>query len=305
MPTRRLLPLALSVALAACGRTPSARAVIGVSLPANDGPFYQDLERGMRQVNESLGFDLRVTTGDAARQASVVDSFVAHAVAAIVLAPADPSRIAGAIERANRAHVPFFTIGVQAQGGEVVTHIGSDERQGGELAGWYVSQRLHGGGNVAILDQPTVGNVRDRVAGFRSELANFPNIRIVANPAVEPATRAQAERATERLLAADQRIDAIFGTTDESALGAVDAIEAAHRTDVIVVGHGGTPEARAAIAGGRRALVADVTPDPVTIGRSAIEITVSYVRGNRVVPFAPVRVRVIDRDSLEQRADSR
>lgn len=296
---RALSLLLLGVALAlACTRAPSARRSIGVSLPATGGVFYQEVERGMRQVNDSLGFDLRVTTGDGPMQASQVDSFVRAGVVAIVLGPADPERSAGAIERANRARVPVFTVGVRAEGGEVVSHIGSDDGQGGELASWYLGQRLHGGGNEAILDQPSVATIRERVAGFRLVLSRFPNIRILATPAVEPGTREQAQRATEHLLAADQRIDAIFATTDECALGALAAIEAAHRTDVVVVGDGGSAEARAAIAK-HTALVADVVPDPVTMGRYAIEIAASHLRGNRVYAFAPVRVRVVDIDSLE------
>lgn len=303
---RRLIfsPLAAALALAGCRGARHARPEIGVSLPANGGAFYHDVERGMRQVSDSLGLELRVTTGDGARQAAQVDSFVARGVAAIVLGPADPGGIADAIERANRAHIPVFTTGVAAEGGQVVSSIGSDDRQGGEFASWYLAQRLHGGGNVAILDQPALASVRDRVAGFRLVLARFPNIRIVANPAVEPGTRAQAQRATDNLLAADQKIDAIFGTTDECALGALAAIEAARRTDVIVVGYGASPEARAAIVA-RTALVADAVPDPVTIGRYTLEVAASHLRGNRVATWVPVRVSVVDRDSLEQGTDGR
>jgi ribose transport system substrate-binding protein len=181
--------------------------------------------------------------------------------------------------------------------GSVVSHIGSDDRMGGELAGWYVAQRLKGGGSIAILDQPGVPSVRDRVAGIRLALARFPNIRIVANPAVEPAARDAASRRTASLLAADQRVDAVIGTSDELALGALDAIQASGNSGVFVVGFGAIPEARAAIVRGS-ALVADVMPDPVTIGRYALLVVASHLRGNRVTTSVPVRVRLVDRDSL-------
>ena len=163
--------------------------------------------------------------------------------------------------------------------------------------GWYVAQRLRGGGNVAILDQPRVPSARDRVAGLRLALARSPNIRIVASPAVEPASREAARQKTATLLAADQPVHALVGTDDDLALGALAGVQAAGKNDVFVVGFGATPEARAAIVAGT-ALVADVAPDPFTIGRYGLLVAASHLRGNRVMSRVPVRVRLVDRDSL-------
>ena len=289
----------LAAAVTACGADRHGRHRIGVALPTDTGALTADLRRGMAPVADSLQLDVRVVTagGDGARQAAQVDSFAAQRVAAILIDPVDTVALSGAIARANRTGIPVFTMVTASDQGSVVSHIGSDDRMGGELAGWYVAQRLNGGGSIAILDQPGVPSDRDRVAGIRLALAPFPNIRIVANPAVEPAARDAASRRTASLLAADQRVDAVIGTNDELALGALDAIQASGKSGVFVVGFGAIPEARAAIVRGS-ALVADVMPDPVTIGRYALLVVASHLRGNRVTTSVPVRVRLVDRDSL-------
>lgn len=273
--------------------------MIGVTLPTDSGDLSTDLRRGMAPVADSLNLDVRVVTagGDGARQAAQVDSFAARRVAAIVIDPVDASAMGDAITRANRAGIPVFTMVTPTNQGGVVSHVGSDDRMAGELVGWYVGQRLNGGGSIAILDQPSVPIVRDRVAGIRLALTRFPNVRIVATPAVEPAVREAASRRTASLLAADQRVDAVVGTSDGLALGALDAVQASGKTGVFVVGFGAIPEARAAIVRGS-ALVADVMPDPVTIGRYALLVAASHLRGNQVMTSVPVRVRLVDRDSL-------
>jgi ribose transport system substrate-binding protein len=285
--------------VAGCSADRHRRPTIGVALPTDSGELSADLRRGMAPVADSLQLDVRVVTAgsDGARQAAQVDSFAARRVAAIVIDPVDPSAVGDAIARATRAGIPVFTIVTPANQGSVVSHVGSDDRMAGELVGWYVGQRLNGGGSIAILDQPSVPSVRDRVAGIRLALTGFPNVRIVASPAVEPAAREAADRRTASLLAADQRVDAVVGTSDELALGALDAVQTSGKTGVFVVGFGAIPEARAAIVRGS-ALVADVMPDPLTIGRYALLVAASHLRGNQVMTSIPVRVRLVDRDSL-------
>jgi ribose transport system substrate-binding protein len=291
--------LAAALIVAGCSRD-RVHPQIGVALPVDTGAFVQDVRRGLQRPADSLGFELRVVSagGDTARQARQVDSLVARRVAAVVIEPIDGMAIAAAVTRANRAHVPVFTV-VGAAGGEgaVVSHIGSDDRMGGELVGLYVAQRLKGGGNVAILDQPRAASARDRVAGLRLAFSRFPNIQIVASPAVEPASREAARHKTATLLGADQRIDAFVGMTDALALGALDGVQAAGRHDVLIAGFGASSEARTAMLQGT-ALVADVAPDPYTLGRYALLVAASHLRGNRVASFVPVSVRLVDRDSL-------
>ncbi len=291
--------LALAAFTLSCGHKKHDRPQVGVTLLTEAHVFYQNLKQGLQQGADSLGVDLHVVAGewDLARQTSQVQNFVTQGMDAIVIAPVNSSGIVSAIEDANHAHIPVFTADISADGGQVAAHVASDNIQGGRLLGEYVATRLKGGGNVAILDQPTVASVRDRVTGFVDALAKYPNIRIVARPAVERGLRDVAKQKMDNLLTTDQHIDAVFGTNDDCALGALAAIQAAGTKNVFVVGYDATPEARTEIASGT-ALVADAVQDPVTIGRRTIETVVKVLNGQSVPAIIPVPVGIVTRDSL-------
>lgn len=296
------IPFAATVvaALGACtGDTASDAPRVGVTLLTEAHVFYQDLKRGLQQAADSLGLELRIVAGewDLARQTAQVQNFITQGMDAIVIAPVNSSGIVSAVTEANEAGIPVFTADIAADGGTIVSHVASDNQQGGRLLGEYLADRLEGRGNVAILDQPTVASVRDRVAGFREAIAAYPDIRIVAAPAVERGLRDVAKQKTDNLLAGSHHIDAIFGSNDDCALGALAALDAAGRSDVIVVGYDATPEARTAIAGGTL-LEADAVQDPVQIGRRTIEIVELALRGGDVPALVAVPVSLLTRDSL-------
>jgi ribose transport system substrate-binding protein len=261
------------VVLAACGRPSTEPYHVGIALPADTSAFDPDLRGRLLRAADSLGF--RAT-------AAPLDTLLRRRVDAVIVAPAfggAPDMIA----RTRRAGIPVLTIG-------------GDDRQGGRLLGEHIARLLEGGGNVVILDQPANALVRDRVAGFRDALAGYPNIRVVAMPTVEPGERLEAQRKLQPVLATNRRIDVVFGTDDECALGALAAIEAAARRDVLVVGFAGAAETRAAIARGS-ALTTGVTVDGATLTRRAIEAVMGLRDGaDPAAVTAPVTL--LERASL-------
>jgi ribose transport system substrate-binding protein len=293
----------LAVALltaAGCARAPETdRPQVGVTLLTEAHVFYQDLKQGMLAAAESLGVDLHIVAGewDLARQTAQVQSFLTRNMDAIVIAPVNSSGIVSAVTEARAAGIPVFTADIAADGGGVVSHIASDNRQGGRLLGEYLAARLNGKGAVAILDQPTLTSVQERVAGFREALAAYPGIQIVAAPAVERGLRDIAKQKTDNLLSAGRPLDAIFGSNDDCALGALAAVQAAGRSDILIVGYDATPEARTAI-GGDTPLVADAVQHPGQIGRRAVEAVVAHLKGEAVPPVIAVPVSLVTHDSL-------
>ncbi len=295
----KLLPF-VALAGVACARGPATdRPQVGVTLLTEAHVFYQDLKQGMLEAADSLGVDLHIVAGewDLARQTAQVQGFLTRNMDAIVIAPVNSSGIVSAVSEARAAGVPVFTADIAADGGGVVSHIASDNRQGGRLLGRYLADRLGGRGAVAILDQPTITSVQERVAGFREALAAYPDIKIVAAPAVERGLRDVAKQKADNLLASGRPLNAIFGSNDDCALGALAAVQAAGRTDILIVGYDATPEARTAI-GGNTPLVADAVQHPALIGRRAIETVVAHLKGQPVAPVIAVPVSLVTRDSL-------
>jgi len=316
MKKMRLLLAVLAVAmvamlLASCSPKSSKRSAnstksggkeytIGVTLLTEEHPFYRELKaalideckaRGIKPTILSCGMDLSTQT-------TQIENFITRGVDAMVVCPAESAGIAGAIRKANEAKIPVFTADIAAQGGTVVSHIASDNVQGGRLAGEYMARLLNGKGKVAIVNHPIVRSVQDRVKGFKEAVSKCPGIEIVDDQAAE-GQRDKAVTVTENILQKHKQLDGIFAINDSTALGALAAIEQSGRKNIVLVGYDGDPEAREKILAGT-ALKADVVQYPREIGKATADAVADYLEGKKVEAFIPVKVGIIDQQSLRK-----
>jgi ribose transport system substrate-binding protein len=277
------------------------RPVVGVTFLTQTHDFYKDLEAAMRQEAAARGLDLIVTSCemDPAKQASQIEDFVAQRVAAIVAAPCDSDAIGPNLEAADRAGIPVFTVDIAAHGGKVVSHVASDNVQGGRLAAQALAKYLKGQGKVIVIDHPTVASVQDRTRGFDEELKKTPGITVVGRPSAD-GQRAKAMAVMEDMLQAHRDLKGVFAINDDSALGALSVLEAAGRKDIVIVGFDATPDAQRAIRQGGP-LKADVAQHPKAIGLKAIEIVARHLAGERVPPLVAVEVGLVDQEALAGR----
>ncbi len=259
---------------------------IGVSLLTRTHPFYQELEAGLSDEAKARGYALNVQSGefDVARQKDQIENFIVDRVSAIVVSPCDSRSIGTSIQAANRAGIPVFTadIAVLSEGAAVVSHIASDNVAGGRLAARALAGDLGERGKIAIIDHPEVESVIQRVAGFEEEMKSHPGIHIVAKLSGRGMKEA-AFRTAEDILQAHPDLDGIFGINDDSALGALAAVEKAGRLGrVKIVGFDAVPEARQAIRDGK--IAADVVQQPRAIGEETIRAVAAYIAGESVPP---------------------
>jgi ribose transport system substrate-binding protein len=267
---------------------------IGVSIQNREAQFYQEMESGMNAEAQKYGYTVTVVDAsrDNAKQQSQVEDFISQKVAAIVLTPYDSQAIGAAIVEANKAGIPVFTADIAnaSSQGKVVSHIASDNVQGGGQAGKLMCAALgSGGGAVAILDEPEVTSVQDRVKGFKAALASkCPSVKVVAD-IDGGGERAKASSATEDVLQAHHDLKGIFGINDDSALGASKAVDAAGLTGkIVVIGYDATPEARTAIKAG--SMYGDAIQHPDQIGAKTIDAIALFFAGRPVPPKIAVPV---------------
>jgi ribose transport system substrate-binding protein len=189
-----------------------------------------------------------------------------------------------------------FTADIAAKGADVVSHVASDNYQGGRLAGEAMAKLLGGKGKVIVIDHPSVSSVQDRVRGFEDAIKAAPGITIVAKPSSE-GERTKAQAVMEDALTRTPDLAGVFGINDDSALGALHAIEAAGRKDIVVIGYDATPEAQDAIRRGS-ALKADVVQYPRQIGGKTILAVARHLRHEKVDKLTPVEVGIVNAESL-------
>jgi ribose transport system substrate-binding protein len=298
----RFLLVTLAAAIGAgCGRGGGAsKPLVGVTLLTEQHAFYKTLEDGLRDEAKAKNLDLVIVACemDPAKQASQIEDFVARHVAALLVAPCDSSAVAQNLASANAAGIPVFTADIAAHGAAVVSHVASDNVQGGRLAAQALAQFIGDRGDVVIIDQPTVASVQERVRGFDEEMRKHPNVHVVARPGAD-GQRARAMAAMEDMMQAHPTLAGVFGINDDSALGALSVVEAAGRKDIAIVGYDATDEARGAIARGS-ALKADVAQDPGQIGRTAIDMIARHLAGDQVPPIVAVKVGLVTADTIKK-----
>ncbi|MFL6256911.1 MAG: substrate-binding domain-containing protein [Pyrinomonadaceae bacterium] len=272
---------------------------IGVTLLTREHVFYKDLEAGLKEAADKQGYQLTVTSGDfdLAKQQSQIENFIVQRVDAIILCPADSKGIGPAIEQANRAGIPVFTADIAAQGGQVVSHVASDNLAGGRLAAEFIAKALNGQGEVGIIGQQEVQSGLDRELGFKEEMKKYPGIKVAA-VMNGGGVRDKALKAAEDMLQGNPNLKGIFGINDDSALGALSAAEARSKGDLVIVGYDAIPEAVSAIKRGS-ALKADVAQQPRDIGTKTIEAISRHFAGSPVEKSISVPVKIVDADSLK------
>ncbi len=276
---------------AASGTAAGAK-TIGVSIQDLEAQFYQQMEAGMQ--SEAKKYNYRVifvdANRDSAKQQSQVEDFVSKKVDAIVLTPYDSQAIGSAIAEANSANIPVFTADIAnaSKQGKVVAHVASDNVQGGEMAAGLMCKAIGGSGEIAILDEPEVTSVQDRVKGFKTGIAQkCPNAKIVAE-VDSGGTRDKANSDMSDILQAHKNLKGVFGINDDTALGAATAIRAGGASNIAVVGYDATPEARTAIKNGQ--MYGDAIQYPDKIGALTIDAIHDYFNGKKVSAHVAVPV---------------
>lgn len=113
---------------------------------------------------------------------------------------------------------------LEESGGKIEGFIGSDNVEGGRIAGNYIIERLGCIGRIAILEGIPGHETGDaRLKGFYEALADNPNIKIVSSQTANW-ERDQGYNVFQNILQSHPDIQALFACNDMMALGAVEAI---------------------------------------------------------------------------------
>ena len=265
---------------------------IGVSIQDLQAQFYEDMEVGMKSEAAKFGYTITFVDAnrDQAKQTSQVEDFISKNVNAIVLTPADSKAVGSAIVEANQANIPVFTADIASSSdkGVVVAHVASDNVAGGKVAAQIMCKGLNGPGAVAIIDQPEVTSVQDRVKGFRLGLASCKGVTIVADQSAG-GDQTKAASVMDNLLQTYPNLRGVFGINDNSALGALSAVKSAGKPGkIVIVGYDASPIAKQAIDAGDMA--GDPQQHPDQIGKLTIDAIHDYFNGKTPAKLIPVAV---------------
>lgn len=272
---------------------------IAVITPYLAQPGTQFYVEGFEAAAKDHDWDVNVidTKGDVAAVISRMEDAVTQNVDAIVI-NVDPAQITAGLAAAAMADIPV----VGMDSGNDPSLIANVTSNGYAMAAEttsYVVNRLGGSGNVVMFVFDAFPPVQARGVIADAIFANTPDITVIdrITPDVQDGGIADSRAQMEALLAANPdegSINAVWAAWDQPALGALQAIEAAGRTDegIVIVGMDANPQARDAIKAGGN-FEASMAQDFAGIGSMAANVVARVLQGEEIresVIYVPTRL---------------
>jgi ribose transport system permease protein len=257
---------------------------IGMTCMDLTNPFFKLIGNKMEAEAAKYGYDFVALSGemDAAKQNNQLADFAAQSYDAIFINPTDSQAVGEGVKNAWGAGIPVFTFDVQVSDPEanskLISHIGSDNYQGGRLAGESMMKATGDRGDIAILSFPEASSCIYRVQGFRDYLKEHNSrLRIVSELSAK-GNRTEGYSVATDVLQAHPNIVGLFAINDPSALGAYAAIEKANKlSQITIIGFDGSPAGKQAVF--EKKLLDTPQQFPARMAIGTVEAFLKYLAG--------------------------
>nr|WP_314261573.1 D-ribose ABC transporter substrate-binding protein [uncultured Devosia sp.] len=256
-----------------------AEGLVVIITPSHDNPFFKAEADGAKAKAEELGYTTQVYShdDDANKQNELFDTAIASGAVAIILDNAGADASVAAVQKAKDAGIPSFLIDREINAtGVAVAQIVSNNYQGATLgAEKFVEAMGEAGNYVELTGKESDTNAGIRSSGYHDVIDQYPDLVMVAQ---QSANWSQTEAFTkmESILQANPDIKGVIAGNDTMAMGALAALEAAGRDDVIVVGFDGSNDVRDAITSGK--ITATVLQPAYRQAQWAVELADKYLK---------------------------
>ncbi|MBU2326540.1 MAG: sugar ABC transporter substrate-binding protein [Alphaproteobacteria bacterium] len=217
--------------------------------------------------------------GDYEGQISIIEDLITKKVDFIVLVAGHTTALVPVVDKAMAAGIPVVNMDNRLNTTNVVTFVGVDNGQGGKMAVDYIASKLGGVGKIALIQGETGNPVQIlRTKGFELGALVHPGLEVVAQQGAHW-TEEEGLKVMEDILQAHPEVDAVFGESDNLAVGAARAAKSAGRDDIIFVGYDGQQGGYAAIKAGD--VAATIRMDARKMVQLSIDAAVAYVKNGK------------------------
>lgn len=296
--------------LGGCGRAGASatgetkKVKIAVVLKAINSDYWKQVKAGAVDAGKALNVEVKVVgpnaETDIAGQASMMEDQIVRDVSALIVAPSQPSAALTTFDKADAAKIPVILIDTDAKWDKKKSFVGTGNEAGGKVGGDYIAKNLKAGDDIVMI-RGALGDAThdERIKGAKDAIlaAGFKV------SAIQPADsdRNKAMSVMQNLLQTHPKVKAVFCSNDEMALGAVRALKAANKEDVMVVGFDGSPDALNSIIAGE--LTASVAQSAYNIGKAGVEAAFKVAKGEKISPRIDTGTNLITKDNAKKTKD--
>lgn len=286
-------------------KTPEADApkeggrTFGYTCMDGTNPFFVTLENAIREEVEAHGDTLisMDPANDSNTQIDQIEDMISRGVEIMFVNPVDADGIVPALDMLKDADIPMF--GFDTQVGDMsylTSYAGSDNYNAGYVCGKDLAEKVPEGGDILVLDSPTMQSVVDRTDGF---LAGIKESGVTFNVVGQQDAMGNQQLANEKatdLLTAHPDVVAIFGGNDPTALGAYAAADAAG-VSPLIYGVDGSPDVKALLKD--TMLEGTGAQSPITIGKTIAQTAYEWLDGKEVEAEIPIETFLVTADNVD------
>lgn len=262
--------------------------VIGSVNMGMNGEWFSEVMNGIRNAGSDLGVKLEMldSESDTAKEEAHIKALVAKGVDAIIISPIDSTVTAQSLQPAVDAGIPIITWNTTVNM-EITEAVGVDGTALGGNTGNYVVEYVKTNNlqniNMYLLTNTTYDIGVARCDGFKeaiSDLVDDKTIRIVGEDEAE--TLEAGVEMTTAALKANSNINMIWAWNQGALLGAIQAVKAAGRKDIVVMGTDMSMALAEDMLGDSVTLQAVTTQLPYNMGYMAVVNAVKAAKGETV-----------------------
>lgn len=279
----------------------AAKKQIGLVMKTLTNPFFIEMEKGARRAEQTLGVELRVKTAaqetSIEQQIQIVEDMIAAKVDAIVIAPGDSQRLVPVLKKAAAAGIRVVNIdnrldpAALKEAGLTVPFISVDNEKGAYSAGKFLADGVTQPTEAAILEGiRSADNARQRMEGARRAFAENKAIKLVASESANWKID-EGREVTRQILVKHPKLKLLFTANDMMALGALQYLQEAGRTDIKVAGYDALAEALAEVRIGRLACTVD--QQAAEQGFQGVALALRMINGESVPEQLLIETRLI------------
>lgn len=154
---------------------------------ALNNPVFDLSKRGAEDCGKEFGFEVSwdgPVKSDAAEQVRVMEDVISRQVDAIAVSCNDPATLAPAIDKAVEKGIVVITWDADAPDSKRVFNYGVNQYDNGWKGGHMLARFMDKKGDCGYLTGvPGAFNLEERIRGFKDAIAQYPDMKIVAEDA--------------------------------------------------------------------------------------------------------------------------
>jgi ribose transport system substrate-binding protein len=297
---KKILSLALVLMLCAMLVMPAMAEdyTIVVNLKTLSSEYWQTVKSGIDKAAEELGITIDVqgppAESDIAGQVNQIETQLAGAPDAIVIAPDDNDAVVGVLESTGYQGIVVFCDTTNTYENQT-SFVGTSNDEAAYGGGVY-GVAINGENTKALIIYGQEGDNTSnlRKAGYEKALEEA-GLAPVAEMSGNNNT-ADSKNVMEGQLIANPEINLVLCHNDDSALGALEAIKEAGKEGITVIGFDGNTSALESIAAGD--MTATIAQQPAEMGYLSVMTAIAALKGETVEKVVSVPTVVIDASTV-------